>query len=149
MRRGFTIVELLVVIGLIMVMTALSVSFSFNYLRRHQLDYSGQIMVTEIQTARSQSLAQADNAAHGIAIFPDHVIRFVGDSYATRVAAQDVRTDFFGSFTVSGNTEMIFPKGQANPSSAATVTLQDSQNFISLNLSAYGVSELSQGLLQP
>ena len=31
MRRGFTIVELLVVIGLIMVMTALSVSFSFNY----------------------------------------------------------------------------------------------------------------------
>ncbi len=139
MQRGFTIVEMTAAVALLMLLVGLGYVFSFTYFQTQQLRAAADITVSELRQAQTDSFTQTNDAGHGVKIFPDHVIRFQGSTYATRNISKDIRTDFPTAFTVSGVDEMTFTVNTVNPTASGTITLAHDTLAIDILVSAYGL----------
>ncbi len=143
--RGFTLIETTIVTALMLLLAGLGATLSFAYLSAQRVGAAAETIAVEIAQARSDAFTQTDDQAHGVAAFTDHVVRFEGTSYASRVAGEDVTTDLPGPMTVSGLTEIVFPSGSLRPVTDGTLTLADGSQSYLIHVSAYGVVELEKG----
>ena len=62
--RGFTLVELLVVIGIIAISTAASIPMGLNFIRNYKITGAAQTLTAQVQRARSQAVKR--NTSRGI-----------------------------------------------------------------------------------
>ncbi len=85
--RGFTLIETLIVIGLLAVIGGFTIVVNLNDLRIGAFRDERSTLTIALQKARSSSLNNINLKAHGVAIFPDDQPRsyviFEGDSYAS------------------------------------------------------------------
>ena len=149
MQRGFTLVEILVAIVLLGILMLAGWAFSFTYLRDQQVRAAADTVYNELQRAQTEAHAQTDDASHGIAVFSDRVVRFVGETYATRNETQDAEMMFAGSVTVSGVSEFVFPAASLAPTTTGTVTLSSDTIAMDITISAYGVTTITEGTVGP
>ena len=138
MRQGFTIVEMLTAVALLLLLVSIGYAVSFTYFQTQQLRAAADVTVAELRQARTEAFAQANDADHGIKVLSDHVIRFEGPSYASRDPTKDVRTDFARTFTVSGSDEFVFPVTSLQPETPGTLTLSFETVAIDILLTDYG-----------
>lgn len=91
-RRGFTLIEILIVLGIFAI---LAVS-SFPLYSNMQIQSSRQSALEDVADSLRLSIAQfrQDQNARGVLFEPHAVIIFKGDTYATRVSANDQRINF-------------------------------------------------------
>lgn len=146
---GFTLVETIMAVSLMLLLFGLGSLFSTTYVRAQHVRSAAMTVTNELSHAQTDAVAQTDDASHGIAIFTDRVVRFVGTSYATRDQAQDVETLFADSLTVSSVTELVFSAGAIGPNTAGMLTLESGILAIDLTLSAYGVLETTERTVNP
>lgn len=144
-QKGFTLIETLTVIGLILLLASLSIAFSFQYLQRQQLRAAAEIILTELRGAQTASLAQVDDADHGIAVFPSNVVRFTGPNYENRDVAKDRTVDFPYLLTTSNDSEVVFPKGEFRLDRDYTITIATASETYHILISQYGVLEIQEG----
>lgn len=147
--RGFTLLEIIIVLALIVVLSSFSVLFSFTYLRTQNVRSDAAIIVSELRRAQTQAYTEDHDASHGLKVLSDRVVRFTGASYATRTTSQDVETDFPVSVTVTGSSEVVFPKGSMDPSAAATITLDNAETAFDILISTYGIITLTERTISP
>lgn len=124
--RGFTLVELLIVIGIMMILAGVSSVVYGNLQQSAQLNETGAQMTQNLRVVREQSNAGKNNAAHGIRFEPSRYTLFQGATYATRESAYDrvytlapalsLTTTFVGD-------EVVFSKGVGTPTMAGTITM--------------------------
>lgn len=137
-KRGLTLIEILVVMGVLTVVFGFMLSIGFNF-------YSGQALISErdsmvnvFRVARSQALNNADEANHGIYIGADQYILFEGDSYAAR------KQDFDSSFprakglTISGLSEIVFNSLQGDSTASGTITISNSLGTANITVNNEG-----------
>lgn len=60
-RGGFTLLEILVVVGIVMLLSALALPAIMNYFRTYQIRAATQQVASEIQTARNKAIARNVN----------------------------------------------------------------------------------------
>lgn len=137
--------EMLMVIGIIFLMAGLGTTLSFVYLRGQRLSVTAEIITTEMARAQTDAFTQAGDYAHGVRVFSDHLIRFAGASYDSRVTAEDVSTEFPGVVTVSGLTEVVFLLGELSPVTSGVLTIEDSDQTYTVTVSSYGILETTKG----
>ena len=98
MRRGFTLIELVVGIAIIAVIIAISVSAYFNFLDGQRLSRAVEDTVSLIQKARNESISGNGNTFYGIRANEDGatnentVIRFRGNNHTISSKVIDVDT---------------------------------------------------------
>jgi prepilin-type N-terminal cleavage/methylation domain-containing protein len=140
--RGFTLLELTVVVALTLLLTGLGIGFTLIYVRGQTLERSVESVVGEIRRAQTDALAQT-LGDRGVAVFADRVVRFSGSSYATRAQSLDTTTSFVQPVAVGGDSEFVFPAGSVAPDAAGTMTLSDQSRFADLTVNAYGVLQIA------
>ncbi len=148
-RPGFTLVEIVVGLGILALLLAAGWIFSFTYLRNQQVRAAADTVYNELRRAQTEAHAQTDDTSHGVAVFSDRVVRFEGETYATRDQAQDVETMFAGSVTVSGISEFVFPVASITPTTAGTATLSGDTLAMDITISAYGITTITEGTVSP
>ncbi len=149
-RRGFTLSEILLAVGILLLLTGGAIAFSFPYLKRQQLDAAGNMLLAELHQAQTDAYAQVDDAGHGVKIFTDHLVRFEGPSYDARDASKDVTTPFPAPVdAVSGATEFDMPPGSLAPAAETTTQLQRNGSYFQITASAYGVLTAQEGTIAP
>jgi type II secretory pathway pseudopilin PulG len=139
MTKGFTIVELLITISIIILITAASAPIYSNYQVSSQLNEDESQIIQTLRIAREQSAARLNNYSHGV-IFNDHnFIIFQGSNFGARVADYDREITIEDSVMITtdlpGN-EVSFSKGLAIPNVTGTITITHSaggSRTISLN----------------
>ncbi len=143
MRSGFSLFELVVVIGLIAVIAGLSVALTTTAIRGQEFDRVRETIQSELASARSDTIAGTNDAPWGVAFSANAITRFQGASFAARNAVMDRTTNFGNAVAIFGATEIVFLRPQGMPSASATVSLLEGNRFASITVTEAGAIEFS------
>jgi prepilin-type N-terminal cleavage/methylation domain-containing protein len=136
-KKGFTLLELLLVIAIISLILVTSISITYSYYVRTQVDNSMSVLIETIRRAQTLSRSAVDDSAWGVKISEQSVILFKAndgdadgnpDSYSqvSRDESLDREYKLPGEVTISnsGQVEMIFEKLTGEPSIGSLLTIQ-------------------------
>ncbi len=124
MTRGFTLPELLIVLGIIALIAVLTVPTGISFLQTQTLnDVAGDLKHT-LRLAQAYAFFQKNDDSYGVKIFSNNYVLFEGDSYATRKQDIDQVFAFAGHVTVSGGpNEIVFLQQSGTPNATGTILL--------------------------
>ncbi|MDP3986531.1 MAG: prepilin-type N-terminal cleavage/methylation domain-containing protein [Candidatus Veblenbacteria bacterium] len=143
--KGFTLVELLVVISIFIIIASLSLYLGFDMYRGYAWHAEQTVLVSVLQKARGQAMANlclgsgcTNGRPHGVALLPDKYIIFQGASYATRDAGLD---EVFEVSPIVGRSpstaEVVFGR-LGGESGGITITLTDPVRSGTISVNAEG-----------
>jgi prepilin-type N-terminal cleavage/methylation domain-containing protein len=127
---GFTLIELLLSVVIITMLTGISIPVYESFVRRNDLDLTGQNLAFALRRAATYARGAQYDAAWGVKIQPASIVLFQGATYATRNATFDETTVMPSSVTPAGLSEVQFSKLNALPNTTGSVTLTSTTNDI-------------------
>lgn len=144
-RRGFTLMEILIVLGIFAVLAAASFPLYSNI----QTQSARQSAVDDVSDVVRLGIAQfrAGGSPRGVLFEPHAVTAYTGDSYASRDEQYDRRIEFGEVISVgstftdnefnTGETDMQFPSGSITVNDSITGK-QEIIRLTSLGVVLYG-----------
>jgi len=104
-KDGFTLIEILVVVGLIAIIISLGLILSMDFYRTYAFNYEKDLIVSLLQKARSQSMANISQLTHGV--------RFDMVDYEYKVLKGGSVDQVFEAnksiaITITGSSDVIF-----------------------------------------
>jgi prepilin-type N-terminal cleavage/methylation domain-containing protein len=144
-KKGFTLVELLITIGITLVLASAAVPIYGNLQVSAQLNENTTQIVQTLRTAHERSVARQNDDTWGVYLTATTYTLYKGATYATRDAGFDRTTTLDNALTIAttltGN-EVNFSKGLGVADNIGTVTLTHDVNGSSaLIINAFGVVE--------
>ncbi len=145
--RGFTLMEIIIVIGLLVIIAGFALVVSLDDYRGYNFRNERDVVVAVLQKARSQAINNmcfeapgvtcTDGVSHGVYFGSSgSYIIFQGASYASRDAALDeVIEAGTGLVAITGTNSVVFDRLSGNATvspSASTLTLTDERGKISV-----------------
>jgi len=133
---GFTIFELLVVIGASILIAGLTVPVGVRFYQTQILDDTTSVIMTTLRRAQSQAEFQKNDSSFGVKFLTGSYVLFQGDSYAGRTISEDEIFSLSGNVNTSGVDEVVYAKLTGIPSLAGTLTvaLDNDSQTININL---------------
>ena len=125
MTRGFTITELLIIIGIMLILSLASIPIYGNLQTMSQLNDETNIFIQTIRTTKSNSQAGLNNSRWGIQIDSNSYTLYQGNSYEERVADNDRIIEWSSPINVTpnlgGEDDINFSRDTGNPSVTGTI----------------------------
>ncbi len=134
--KGFTLIEVLIVIAILTLVLSLSMILSMDDYRGYSFRDERNKIIGLLEKSRSQAInnicldISCDNGvSHGVYILNNTFTAFEGTSWSTRHPAQDEITEINKTITISGVNEVVFSQlsGDATttPKTISDITLTD------------------------
>jgi prepilin-type N-terminal cleavage/methylation domain-containing protein len=133
---GFTLLELLIVMGLFAIILSFGLAIGFDSFRRDTLKTERTNLVSALQKARSQAVNNIDNNMHGFYFDGANYIVFEGTSFATRDTSRDLFIPRNSTISLSGLPHgVVFEQLSGDATPAGVIVLEDgiSSTTISIN----------------
>lgn len=135
-KRGFTLPELLVIVAILIILTALTVPFFRYFGEELDLNNSAEGIINSLRLAQNKTLASEGFSQWGVyfttTTVPHQYILFKGPSFALRDALFDEYQNLPNSVEISeiqldGTNEVVFNRinGTANQSGSITLRLKN------------------------
>lgn len=131
--KGFTFLELAIVIGGAMVIAALTLPVGIRFFQTQTLDEAASDILATLRRAQSQALFQKNDDAFGVKFLSGSYVLFQGGSYEARIQSEDENFDLSGFTTTAGIDEIVFAKLTGIPNGTGTLTVtsgNDNQRII-------------------
>jgi prepilin-type N-terminal cleavage/methylation domain-containing protein len=80
-NRGFTLIEILTVIGLLAIMVGFGLAFSMDAYRGYNFRNERDTVINLLQKARSQAVSNIDQQPHGLHVDANQYVLFEGSPY--------------------------------------------------------------------
>ncbi|MBI3290827.1 prepilin-type N-terminal cleavage/methylation domain-containing protein [Candidatus Falkowbacteria bacterium] len=130
--RGFTLLELLIVIAILSIIGALSIPFIQIFQTSTDLYTHAYSISKTLQRAQQQALAGKNSSSWGV-FFDDpskRLIMFSGENFASRDQTYDLAINYPPSFVLSTDfgDEVYFAVYSGLPSVGGTITVANSNN---------------------
>jgi prepilin-type N-terminal cleavage/methylation domain-containing protein len=138
MNRGFTLYEVLVVIAILAVLSGLGLFASIDFYKSYAFYSERNIVVSAIQKARSQSLANINESKHGVYFGTNNYVIFQGENYDFRSAIYDEIIQTNSLVANSGLTEIVFEQLSGLPSATGTIALSDNLRSSTISIGNEG-----------
>jgi len=132
-QRGFTLVEILVVVGIIALFVGLSIPQLRSFQQVSYLNTTGKEIVAALRLAKSKTLASEGALQYGANFdavsTPNQYTLFQGLSYAARDTAKDKITVLkkaieISAISLGGGHEVVFERITGSPSATGTITFR-------------------------
>ncbi|MBI4836247.1 MAG: prepilin-type N-terminal cleavage/methylation domain-containing protein [Candidatus Abawacabacteria bacterium] len=138
-KSGFTIVELLLSVAVIMIFAGVTLPLYYRLQIQSDLDTTVHTLVRSIR--RAQILAQAvkEDSKWGIRMNVGEITIFKGNSYAGRDSDFDEVFAIPTTVAFSGLQEVTFAKFTGKPQQTGTITCSTSNANKSITLNAKGI----------
>lgn len=149
-QAGFTLVELIVVIGVFVIILGSSAVVFGKVINRNSLKYYGYQLVQDLREARTNSIVQKQDSSWGMYFddnsTPHGYTLFKGDSYVARDSAFDRHLDFpkvlyFSWVNFGGPKELIFDKSTGEPGNPGFLILTAENLDYSISINSFGIVE--------
>ena len=134
-NRGFTLVELIVVISIFAIFFAISESVYVNFKSSGNLKIGTSSVVQALRYAEGNSISIKDDSKWGIYVSSGKLLIFKGDSFASRDVSADQTVDLPSGVTSTGLSEIVFDTMTGFTTNTGTIIISNSYgtNNISIN----------------
>jgi len=145
-KSGFTLVEILVVLALVVVVGKFALMISFDTYRDSSYHADRAYLIAALQHARALSVDNVcegndceSGVPHGVSIQSDEYVIFQGVSYAARDPSLDEVIGADPTIVRTGLIEVVFAPGSGDVSSPGYFTLTDASGHTStVTIGNYG-----------
>jgi prepilin-type N-terminal cleavage/methylation domain-containing protein len=141
MKKGFTLVELLIATALIIMFSSLTLPVGFNFFQESTLKDQTRNLESSLRKAQAVAIACQSDVNAGVKITEkDHVI-FEGNSYENRRLLMDTVVPFSVSIEPSGDDEIIFEKKTGrllHPANEALISLTFGSYIKEISINSHG-----------
>jgi len=141
LRRGFTLLELVLVIAIIGGVTAISIPAYRDYQIRSDLNIAAEQITQALGRAQLLSQAGQHGMSWGFSV-PQSTL-FAGQSYAVRIAPHDERYPIPETIGTSGLSEVWFTRVEGVPSATGTIiltSLRGEQRTVNILIDRKGIA---------
>lgn len=145
MQKGFTLLETMMVISLTMLLAGIGYAVSISFLRSQALVNTTQVIASQIILTQTESYMQNMDELHGVKIFSDRIVHFIGNDYASRDTIHDNVIPNFSPVILTGDSEIVFSPATLAPVSSFDLTLELDDNQYQITVSSYGILEITKG----
>lgn len=115
LARGFTLIEILLVIAIILTVGFLSAAFPPRFITQMAVRDAKDEFQSVLQKARAYAIAGREHSSWGAHYGNSVITLFKGDSYNNRDQSQDENTPINENISVSGFTETVFAQPGGKP----------------------------------
>lgn len=106
--KGFSLVEVLISIAILLVLAGIGTPYTLNMYRRYQLISERIILTSLLREARTLSMSGAGGSDYGVHIASSQFTLFEGPSYASRTQSKDQTFTRETNVTITGPSEFTF-----------------------------------------
>jgi prepilin-type N-terminal cleavage/methylation domain-containing protein len=127
-QRGFTVIELLVSLGIIIVLSAVIITTFIQFKKNQALSKDTETVVEVLSQARNQTLSSKNSSAYGVHFASNKITLFTGNAYSVSDPAnQDFNlnsTDTVLTISLTGSgTDVVFNRLTGETSQDGTVII--------------------------
>jgi prepilin-type N-terminal cleavage/methylation domain-containing protein len=126
-RKGFTLLEILMVMSIMVIISAVSVGAFFNLREKNLIQKDADSIVSMIEKAKSMSSNRKNDSSYGVKFSSSTVTIFSGQNFTSGnvISKYDLeKLVVISAVSLSSNTlELGFNKITGNPNATGTVTL--------------------------
>lgn len=141
-RKGFTLVELLIVVAIFALAASSLLPFSGKYVPRQTLAAYRLDVIDTLRRAQHQAVSYERNSAWGVKFHATgSYVLFAGNSYAARTTTYDKTRTLLSSYTFAGLSEVVFARGTGETATGGTIYIihADSGLEAQIDINARGV----------
>lgn len=136
--KGFTFVEFLLVMTIIVVLLTLTIPLGIRFYKSQQLDATTEEVIQSLRRAQLKSMSQAE---HSFGVYvgsgqSGQYVLFRGSSYASR--DDEEIFDVSISISFSGLSEIVFSKIEGIPSVSGDIILTSDVGVRTVNINQSG-----------
>ncbi|HDQ22549.1 MAG TPA: prepilin-type N-terminal cleavage/methylation domain-containing protein [Candidatus Uhrbacteria bacterium] len=127
MKKGFTLVEVLVVMAVIFFLAVIIIPVSLNFYNLQVFNETHEQIIGLLKQARSNAFIQKNNADFGLYFGDKQMVLFQGPSYGQRDESQDFSLKLPALVEISGFSEIVFSQGSALPKQSGSLLIKSGQ----------------------
>lgn len=133
--KAFSLIELILVIGIIMIIGVTATTFGAGTLLQNNLDTDRGMLVSSLRKAQSYTMSKKNNLSWGVCL-TGNMIRMFGGSCASPTIKDDYILS--NSTVISGLSIVTFSASRGDPSTAQSITLTGNNKIITVSVNAFG-----------
>ncbi len=107
-RWGFTLVELIVAVGIFSMVVIIGLPASWDFYLSYQIETERDNLVTLLREARNMSVINRHELSHGLYFNGSNFVVFEGVDYANRIQAEDRIISRQATVAINGPGEIVF-----------------------------------------
>lgn len=134
---GLTVIEILVVIGILAILFAIGLPISINFYFDYILISERDTLVSTLTYARNLALINANESDHGLFLAPNNLVIFQGSSYASRNVSEDKNFPRASAVAISGPNEIVF-KSLSSQTASSTYGLSNARRTFNVYVNSEG-----------
>lgn len=138
MKKGFTLIEILLVVAIIIFLAAITFPLGLDFYKRQQLQTHSQQILQTLRRTQLKAMAVEADSSFGIYITNDNYTLFKGVSYQNRDPQCDEVFDLPTIITVSGPSEVVFSKFKGEPNMIGNIILNSDGLTQTININEIG-----------
>ena len=139
MNKGFTLIEVIIVICIILLLFAIAWPIGANFYRQSLLSKAQQQVIWILKQARNDAINQKNNSAYGVHFSNGEAIIFQGDNFANRAVVNDINYTLPKIVAISGLQELFFAPNTGFVSSPGSLILSSSGGSKEIIINKLGV----------
>lgn len=132
MNKGFTLIEMLVIIGILIILVSISVSALLLFIKESNLSNNAEEIISALRQAQNKSLASEGASCYGVYFSSTQYILFKGSDYVSRDPSFDQVNDLpdnteIYDINLGAGSEVVFERltGMANQAGSISLRLKD------------------------
>lgn len=142
-QRGFTAVEILLVVALLAIIAGISAPFLFSFQQRNDVEVGAQNVALSLNNAQVYARGMISDQTWSVHIANGAVTTFPGTDFATRNPSNDHTVTLASTITVSGTQDFSFARFTGLPNQTGTITLTTKNNSVrTISINAQGLVQI-------
>jgi prepilin-type N-terminal cleavage/methylation domain-containing protein len=138
MKRGFTIIEIIISIGILSIMGSFGLFIGLDFYRNYRLAEERDLVVSLLQRARNLAQENIGNLPHGIYFGANEYVLFEGLAYNPINPLNEKFDIGLGVGHSVNQNEIVFSKLSGNANFSGNINLVFGSKTLSISVNNYG-----------
>jgi prepilin-type N-terminal cleavage/methylation domain-containing protein len=142
MKKGVTLIELLLVIGIITIMLAATAPIGLSFYYRFQYISGYQQVLSSLRSAQASALDSDHASSHGVVFNQASLTQFEGTSFTNRNQRYDININLEGvTLATDFGSEIVFEQTTGLPTHTGQVSISSKSGTAIVKINEEGLIE--------